>query len=58
VEVDCRVINRRVMPDGECELCPQYTTAEADKTKCQAPQCRYGERMNDDGSCVRCQEYF
>ena len=46
------------MKDGACELCPPYTTSEVDNTQCQPPQCRYGERMVDNGSCERCDEYF
>jgi len=46
------------MAGGQCELCPPYTTAEKDKTTCSPPECRYGEKIMDDGSCVRCDNYY
>ena len=46
-----------VLSNGECEICPDYSSVSEDKKKCVAAACGDREVAQKDGSCAKCPQF-
>ena len=56
--------NHRVLQDGSCEKCPPYQKAQDELntegvkgTICGPDQCGPSEILQEDGTCLKCDEF-